>query len=124
MGKLVSAFIAAFVVVTIVFSTVTGLSELGGEGFVKGAFGGFKNVFVYHMLFRSHPGWAEGSLGSKNYMVFWGLMALVLVSVLIGGREQGPPADIVCAKCDQYLGTSRGFEVPCPRCGSNRWKRE
>jgi hypothetical protein len=31
---------------------------------------------------------------------------------------------VVCAKCDQYLGTADGFKTPCPRCGSNRYTLE
>ncbi len=31
---------------------------------------------------------------------------------------------IVCAACDQYLGTASSFRSPCPRCGSNRYERE
>jgi hypothetical protein len=37
-------------------------------------------------------------------------------------RSPVPTERYFCSKCDQYLGTSRNYDMPCPRCGSNRYK--
>ncbi len=39
-------------------------------------------------------------------------------------RSAHAKRDVVCAKCEQFLGKAAAFKSPCPKCGSNRYKFE
>jgi hypothetical protein len=60
-----------------------------------------------------------GKLGAF-FIVLGIYMAFRAIKVTSARRS----VQIACAKCDQYLGTANGFDSPCPRCGSNRYRRE
>ena len=66
------------------------------------------------------------NLGEQfNSFLFWGF---VIISFIIWSfyesHRRKLSVHIFCAKCDQYLGTAAGFDCPCPKCGSNRYRRE
>lgn len=68
---------------------------------------------------------------------FWGILVGFAIVIIIArvnddinkenaaqryrDRQASLDTDVLCAKCDQYLGNGIDYDMPCPRCGSNRY---
>lgn len=80
------------------------------------------------LLFDRSSTWSDAQLPA---VIAGGAFVIGLILYIVGSAtvERGADAStahgrraIVCARCDQYLGTASAFDVPCPRCGSNRYE--
>ena len=76
-----------------------------------------------------HGFFTDNADGKFNTGIFWVVVIAGSIIWAYNDAKDGRLArlrsvDIVCAKCDQYLGNAAGFDCPCPRCGSNRYTRE
>ena len=68
------------------------------------------------------------SIGAAKYLsiILVVIYAFIVIKAKINSsraRGRRRSVDIFCAKCDQYLGTADSYDMPCPRCGSNRYRR-
>ncbi len=86
-------------------------------------------LYVKRSMFQQCLNFFSILFAKPGAPLIWGLTIVGGIIATIFGqqnRESSARAgiDIVCAKCDQYLGTANSFNSPCPRCGSNRYQRE
>lgn len=61
--------------------------------------------------------------GDKSMKKYTNWFWLFVISGSIGSTIYFKRSYIVCASCEQFLGSRLNYEMPCPRCGSNRWKK-
>ena len=80
------------------------------------------------ILFVKETGWRdvkEFVLGAVICLIAGTILHTIgseTIERYVDEKEAHAVSDIVCAKCEQYLGIASEFESPCPRCGSNRYK--
>lgn len=88
-------------------------------------------TFLFGVVFDKNNQYVVPSALIVNCFIALGLG---LVAMFLGSEEaheereansraewEHDNSPVVCAQCDQYLGLAKGFQSPCPRCGSNRY---
>ncbi len=90
------------------------IGRIIGQYLILGSFIpiGYSLILV---LFFKETQWKDVS-----YTMYVGasILGIGILLYIIGPKIK----DVYCAKCDQYLGKDDNPQIPCSRCGSNRYR--